>query len=167
MDGQEYLNQISAQTRPVKKSGMGKIFSSKLFVVGMIGILLFIVIMIIGAVLSGGKGGGKTAMYELKLHVDNTSEVIQKYQPNVKSSDLRSSSASLYSILSNTSRDLTNYLTEKYKFKEKDIDPIGFGRFIKSEDRKFNYQKWRDDYYKNLTVKVDVHVDIDEVVIVE
>lgn len=52
-------------------------------------------------------------------------------------------------------------------FKEKDIDPIGFGRFIKSEDRKFNYQKWRDDYYKNLTVKVDVHVDIDEVGIVE
>ena len=52
-------------------------------------------------------------------------------------------------------------------FKEKDIDPIGFGRFIKSEDREFNYQKWRDDYYKNLTVKVDVHVDIDEVGIVE
>ena len=78
--------------------------------------------MIIGAVLSGNRGGDKNLSYALKLHIDGTSEVIQKYQSDVKSSDLRSSSASLYSILSNTSKELTDYITAKYDFKEKDVN---------------------------------------------
>ena len=96
--------------------------SSKFFLVGTIGVVLLVVIMIIGMLLGGGKGGEKNLSFALKLHLDNTSAVIQKYQPNVKSSDLRSSSASLYSVLSNTSRDLTNYITEKYDYKEKNVN---------------------------------------------
>ena len=123
MQGQEYLDQISAANRPEKKpGGLTKIFSSKFFIVGMIGIIAFIIIMIIGAVLSGNRGGDKNLSYALKLHIDGTSEVIQKYQSDVKSSDLRSSSASLYSILSNTSKELTDYITAKYDFKEKDVN---------------------------------------------
>ncbi len=82
---------------------------------------MFIIIAIIGAILSGNKGGEKNLSISLKLHIDNTSEIIQQFQPNVKSSSLRSSSASLYSVLSNTSRELTGYLTEKYDFKDKDV----------------------------------------------
>ena len=121
MEGQEYLNQISASNRPEKKSMKG-IFSSKFFIVGMIGVVGLILILILGAILSGGKEDTKTSAYELKLHLDNVAEVVSSYQPNIKSSDLRSSSASLYSILTNTSRDLTDYLTEEYNFKEKDIE---------------------------------------------
>jgi len=47
--------------------------------------------------------------------------VIQEYQPNVKSSELRSYSASLYSILSNTDNGLTEYLDQRYNIKDKDI----------------------------------------------
>lgn len=123
MDGQEYLNQISAQNRPVKPSGKASgILSSKIFIVSMIGVVLFVILLIIGMILSGGKGGDKNLSIALKLHLSNTSEVIQNYQRDVKSSDLRSSSASLYGILSNTDRELTDFITENYNYKEKDVD---------------------------------------------
>ena len=121
MEGQEYLNQISAANRPVKKS-MGGIFSSKFFIVGMIGAIGLILIIIVGAIIGGNKKGEKDLGYALKLHLSNTSSIIQTYQSDIKSSDLRSSSASLYSVLTNTERDLTDYLTEKYNFREKDIE---------------------------------------------
>ena len=124
MEGQDYLNQISMQNRPVKKTGMSKILSSKIFMVSMIGVVLLILIIIVGSILSGGKKGDKNLSYALKAHLDNTEEVIQTYQPSVKSSDLRSSSASLYSVLSNTNRELTDYVTEKYDFKEKDLPEV-------------------------------------------
>lgn len=78
--------------------------------------------MILGAIINGSKGDEKELNYKLKLHIDNTAKVIQNYQPLVKSSVLRSSSASLSSILSNTSRELNDYLVEKYNFKDKDVD---------------------------------------------
>ncbi|MBR2795735.1 hypothetical protein IKE13_01665 [Candidatus Saccharibacteria bacterium] len=121
MQGQEYLDQISAQVRPVKSTKPG-IMGSKFFMIGMVGLIALVVIIIIGAILGGNKGGEKNLSYKLKLHLDNTASVISEYQPRVKSSDLRSHSASLYSVLSSTNRELTDYLTEKYNFKEKDIN---------------------------------------------
>ena len=122
MQGQEYLNQISASNRPVKKSRMTNILSSKLFIGGAIALVLLIIIMIIGSVLGGNKGGEKNNCYKLYLHLAATSEVIEEYQNDIKSSDLRASAASLKGILNNTNKDLTEYLTEKYQFKEKEID---------------------------------------------
>ena len=105
MDGQQYLQQISESTRPAskasQKSGVSGILSSKIFVIGAIGLGLLIVIIIIGAILGSNKGG--------------------EYQQYVKSSGLRSNSASLNGVLTNTSRDLTSYLEAKYDFKDKDI----------------------------------------------
>lgn len=125
MDGQQYLQQISESSRPAPKGGkkgrLGRILSSKFFMIGAIGLGLLIVIMIIGSVLGGNKSGAKNLSFELKLHLDNTTELIQEYQQYVKSSELRSNSASLQGVLSNTSRDLTDYLEEKYDFKDKDI----------------------------------------------
>lgn len=88
----------------------------------MIGLIILIVIIIIGSILSGSKDREKNLSLALKLHLDNTASVISKYQSQIKSSDLRSSSASFYSVLSNTSNELTDYLTKKYNYKEKDID---------------------------------------------
>lgn len=124
MDGQEYLNQISVANRPVKpvKPVKQAWYKSKYAMLGLGAVVALIVIIIIGAVLGSNKSSEKDLGYALKLHLVNTSEIIQNYQPEVKSSDLRSSSASLYSVLSNTDRELTEYLTEKYNFKEKDID---------------------------------------------
>lgn len=91
--------------------------SSPIFKVGLIGVVGFVLLVIIGSILSGGKANLKTQSITLKLHLDGTSEVISDYQKNVKSSNLRSSSASLYSVLTNTSREVTDYLTTKYAYK--------------------------------------------------
>ncbi|MBR3253254.1 hypothetical protein IKF85_00845 [Candidatus Saccharibacteria bacterium] len=122
MEGQEYLNQLAASTRPMKKSKVSSILSSKLFIFGIIALAILIVTIIIGSILSGNKSDEKTLGIALKLHIDNTSSIVQTYQTNIKSSDLRSSSASLNSILSNTSRELTEYLTEVHSFDEKKVE---------------------------------------------
>ncbi len=121
MEGQDYLNQISANNRPAQKQKKG-ILSSKFFLVGAIGLVALIIIIIIGALVNGNKGGEKNLSFALKLHLDNTSSVIEEYQPNVKSSSLRSSSASLNSVISDTNSKLTDFVTAKYEFKEKDVD---------------------------------------------
>ena len=127
MEGQQYLDQITELNRPVKagggkgKSGLSGILSSKFFIIGAIGVGLLILIVVIGSLLGGGKTSEKDLLVELMLHIDGTTEVIQEYQADVKSSDLRSSAASLQGILSNTSKDLADYIEQKYNLKEKDI----------------------------------------------
>lgn len=118
MDGQEYLNQISASVRPEKKSKLS-FLNSTIFKLIAGAVAAFILIAIIGGILSSGKTGVKDQAIELKLNIDSTLEVISEFQPSIKSSDLRSSSASLYSVLSNTSRDLTTYVTENYEYTPK------------------------------------------------
>ncbi|MBR2998640.1 hypothetical protein IKF34_02630 [Candidatus Saccharibacteria bacterium] len=121
MDGQEYLNQISASNRPVGQTKMNKILASKFFWVGAIGLVALIIVLIIGSLIDGGKDSAKNKLYALKLNINNTSSVVQDYQKLIKSSDLRSASASLVSVLSNTDSELTNYLTAKYNFTDKSI----------------------------------------------
>lgn len=120
MEGQEYLNQLAAEARPTKqKNGL---LSSKTFIVLLIALVVVVLFGIVMGIINGNKGGEQKLGTTLKLHIDNTSTIIQTYQPKVKSSDLRSSSASLYSVLSNTTTELTDYLVEKYNFKPKKVD---------------------------------------------
>ena len=122
MDGQDYLNQISATVRPEKKSKLGSIMGSTIFKVITGAVVAFIIIAIIGSVISGGKSSNKDQAISLKLNIDSTLRVITKYQSKVKSSILRSSSASLYSVLSNTNRDLTSFINETYNYNSKNDD---------------------------------------------
>lgn len=115
MDGQNYLNKISQEARPVKKSG--GFMKSPLFF-GLIGaVVAMILIIVIGSSLGGGETINEQSI-SLKYYIDGVTEVIDEYQDYVKSPKLRSSSASLGSILSNTSKDLTNFLTDTYGFKD-------------------------------------------------
>ena len=118
MDGQDYLNQLAASTRPNQKPKNNNFLSSPIFKVLAIGLLALIAIIIAGSALSSGSSNTKSESILLKYHIDNTLEVISKYQPNVKSSDLRSSSVSLKSVLSNTIRELTDFITETYNPKD-------------------------------------------------
>ena len=94
MNGQEYLNQISAKTGQKKtKNSKNGILGSKFFWVGVIGAAAFILIMIVGMILNGGKSDDKSGCYDLAIRLNNTSEVVTEYQPNIKSSELRSASA--------------------------------------------------------------------------
>ena len=129
MENQEYLNQISAKSKPVTPTSgkssfnLSNILHSKIFLVVSIGLAAFILLAIIGSVLGGGKKSDvKTDLVKLRYHVNNTSDLISDYQPLVKSSILRSYSASLQSSLSATNSDLTNYLTTKYNYKQSKDD---------------------------------------------
>lgn len=122
MDSQDYLDQISKSTRPAKpaKKGMGGILSSKWFKWGMVALGLLIVIVLFGSML-----GGRTTMKErcinFKLHIDRTTEVIDEYQPLVKSSLLRSLSGSLKGVLTNTSSQLNTFMVNEYTYDEDSV----------------------------------------------
>ena len=107
--------------RPQKKP-KASFVSSPIFKVVLGGVIGFVVIAVLGLVLAGGKENLKTQLMALNLHLDNTSELVSIYQKSVKSSDLRSTSASLYSILTNTHNKVENYLVSKYNYKPKSID---------------------------------------------
>jgi spore germination protein len=51
-------------------------------------------------------------------------------------------------------------------FQEMGIDPVGFGQFIKTKTRGFDFKRWEDEY-KNVKVNVKSDVTITEVGIVE
>ncbi|MDO4611917.1 MAG: hypothetical protein Q4B29_00420 [Candidatus Saccharibacteria bacterium] len=121
MENLDYLNQISGDVRPTK-SGKPGFMSSPFFKLGVGGLIALILILILGAILNAGSGGVKEQSFWLELRLSNTLEVVSTYQANVKSSDLRSSSASLYGILSNTERELNEYLAKKYNYTEKSVD---------------------------------------------
>ncbi|MDQ0200515.1 Ger(x)C family spore germination protein [Neobacillus ginsengisoli] len=44
------------------------------------------------------------------------------------------------------------------RFQAEDIDPVGFGHFVKSRTRGFNFKKWENVDYQHL--KVNVHADV-------
>lgn len=121
MDKQDYLDKISASSKPRAAAKKG-FWHSTLFKVIAGAVAALMVIVIIGSIISGSRPSIRNQASALKLHLDGTMEMISTYQSDVKSSKLRSSSASLYSVLSNANNDLTNFLVEKYKFKEKDVD---------------------------------------------
>lgn len=103
--------------RPAKKSKMD-FLKNKFVLVGIILVAGIILMAIVGAVLGGGKGGIREQATALQLRLESMSSTISSYQGLVKSSILRSDSTSLSGILSNTDRDLSNYLSEKYKDKK-------------------------------------------------
>ena len=109
MNDKEYLKQISSAVRPEKKSKMSFLSSpiAKTLSIGVVGL---IVIIIIGSMLGGGKASTVSKTASLKFHLDNTAVAISDYKKFIKSSDLRSSSASLYSVLTNTSKEVAEIL---------------------------------------------------------
>lgn len=121
MDGQEYLNQISGVTGGARNGGRPAWLSSPIFKVLVIGVVGVILMMIVGAILGNGGDSFKDRCFGLKLKLDRTISAITDYQTEVKSSELRSYSASLSGVLSNTNREFENYLVEKYKYKEKSV----------------------------------------------
>ena len=58
-------------------------------------------------------------------------------------------------------------LTMIQRFKKKGIDPIGFGHFVKTQTRSFDFNNWRENQYKDLVVKVIPEVKISESGVIE
>ncbi len=115
MDNQAYLDKISASNRPVRASGKD-LFSSPIIKIALGGIIAIIVIIIFGSVLGGLTGKIKDKTIALHYHIDNTVFIVTEFQPSLKSSSLRSASATLRSLLDSASTTITNFIVEEYKF---------------------------------------------------
>ncbi|WML58131.1 Ger(x)C family spore germination protein [Neobacillus sp. PS2-9] len=71
--------------------------------------------------------------------------------PSLKPKDLKN-------IESKVEKDIETECLKLIKaFQDKKIDPVGFGHFIKSRTRHFNFKKWDTDYQY---LKVNVHADV-------
>ena len=117
MDSQDYLDQISRAARPPKqkKGGLGDILSSKWLKWGLAAFGLLIAIIVLGSML-GNKEDLQEKCIDLKLRLDGTSEAITEYQGSIKSSLLRSLSASLKGVFTNTSSSLNTFMAAKYGY---------------------------------------------------
>ena len=115
MDSEAYLNRISASNR--KSKNVGGIFSS-IWVKILITVTAVVLLIIVFSNLMTPSEGVKDKLQALKLHTSSLTKTINTYQSRVKSSVLRSSTASLNSILVNTTSNLTNYIADKYKTKD-------------------------------------------------
>ncbi len=111
MDNFEYLNQISQSVRPTKKSRVSSAFPMKLIIFTVIGVVLFFILMIVGASLSNQTSSSTDLALELNLRVTNLNTTITTYNNSIKSSRLRSIGASLSSTLNNTATQLQGYFT--------------------------------------------------------
>lgn len=60
---------------------------------------------------------------------------------------------------------------ESYKliqrFQGEQIDPVGFGHFVKTQTRNFDFNKWTESQYQDLVVKVQSDVKITESGVIE
>lgn len=119
MDNQAYLDQIS----PVSKKTIlgGDLFKSKVIKLILGGIAAVIAIIIFGTIINSGESE-ETKCIKLHLHTNNLSQIIEDFQPSVKSSSLRANSTSFDNILSNIEVVNENYLKENYDFKKSNID---------------------------------------------
>lgn len=53
------------------------------------------------------------------------------------------------------------------RFIDKKIDPVGFGHFVKTQTRNFDFNNWRENQYKDLVVKIKADVKISESGVIE
>jgi len=53
------------------------------------------------------------------------------------------------------------------QFKKAEVDPVGFGHFVKTRTRGFDFQKWREEDYQNMKLKFKVDVNVKNTGIIE
>ncbi|MDO4760130.1 MAG: hypothetical protein Q4A33_02405 [Candidatus Saccharibacteria bacterium] len=114
MDKQAYLDQLAASNRPEKAPKLSALLGSKIFKIASIAIVAFVVIILIGQILSSFKVDTKQELFDFKVRLDTVSDVIKKYQGSVKSSKLRSNSASFSTIVSSMQNSVAEYAEKVY-----------------------------------------------------
>lgn len=112
MDNFAYLNQISQSTRPAKSpKGTGSISNLSIIKIAAGGIVLFFLIMAFGLLLGSLNKKPTNLTKQLYTRTVNLNTTIGTYGSSLKTSQLRAINASLSSVLTNTSKQLSDYLT--------------------------------------------------------
>lgn len=116
MDNKAYLEQISAEARPVKaRGGLFNLGLSPKLVKILIGaVVAAVVIIIFGSILSSGGKSENESDYlnRISIRTDNLVKTISSYNNRVKSSELRSLGNSLKAILNEANYQVNTYLKE-------------------------------------------------------
>ncbi len=116
MDNQAYLDQITASTQPTKGSG-NHIIPPLVLKLLIGGVILAVLIIIFGSILGNLNPNAEELSKQLSYRLDNVNATIEKYNPNVQSSQLRSKGTATKTVLTDTKRKLDSFLEEKYGFK--------------------------------------------------
>lgn len=111
MNNVDYLNQISASTKPTTKSN--SLLSSKPLIIGLIAAAVLSIIIIIVGIINNNSTSDTSLLTQLGLRLDNLNAAIETYNPHIKSSSLRSSGVSLASVLESTSLNLKPILEQE------------------------------------------------------
>ncbi len=112
MDNFAYLNQISQSTRPAKSPKVtGSISNLSIIKIATGGIVLFFLIMAFGLLLGSLNKKPTNLTKQLYTRTVNLNTTIGTYGSSLKTSQLRAINASLSSVLTNTSKQLSDYLT--------------------------------------------------------
>ena len=110
MNDLEYLNQISAKPAPVQPT----LFDKKTKLILIVAATVLLLVVILAAVAGSSSGSEPTATSELSRlyqRSDTLEKTLTTYTPSVKSSALRSSAASLSTILAELKSTSNTYFT--------------------------------------------------------
>ena len=120
MNNKEYLDQISASTRPAKPANEGFFgfnISPKMGKLIIGGFIAAILIIVIGGIASMVGGGSSERDYldRIYLRSENLMTAISSYNNKIKSSELRSMGNSLNAVLSETSYNVSTILKTDFE----------------------------------------------------
>ena len=112
MDNFAYLNEIAASNRPVQNPAAApqKMRGATVIKLVAIGVVAFVMLMAVGALIGSLQGKTENLTKQLYLRTTNLSTVMQDYNKELKSSDLRTLGASLAGALTNATTQLTSYI---------------------------------------------------------
>lgn len=112
MDNFAYLNEISASNRPVKNPAAAPKSLKTATIVKIVaaGAVLFFLLMAVGALVGNLKGKTDSLLKQLYLRTTNMSTIMEDYNRDLKSSDLRSLAASLAGTLTNATNQLAGVM---------------------------------------------------------
>ena len=117
MDGMTYLNQISTKQKPQKQGFAGLPFSPKLlkFLIG--AIILTVIIIVASMLLNSGDKNTKLAT-QIITKTENLTKTIDTYGKEVKASNLRSITATLKGVLTETQKGISDISSTAKKDKD-------------------------------------------------
>ena len=112
MDNFAYLNEISASNRPVRNPAAApkSLRTATIVKIVAAGAVLFFLLMAVGALVGNLKGKTDSLLKQLYLRTTNMSTIMEDYNRDLKSSDLRSLAASLAGTLTNATNQLAGVM---------------------------------------------------------
>lgn len=121
-DNVNYLNQISASTKPSKKGASDRLFSPTVikFIIG--GVAAAILMIIVGSLLGGLNNKPVDLTKQLYVRSENLGKTYDTFYKKIKSNKLRSANSTFSSALTDLRVKIANRLADGYQYDVSKID---------------------------------------------